>query len=112
MSNTELSEEQMAWLAAVRGEGGRLNNLEKWFDTELNYSTRAAANKYKTHMNKWTKETDIEAKEDIVKAIEVLDTESKVSLKIKIDLKDGTSKTIPIPVSSLLDLKSISVITQ
>ena len=52
MSNTELSEEQMAWLAAVRGEGGRLNNLEKWFDTELNYSTRAAANKYKTHINK------------------------------------------------------------
>ena len=62
MSNTELSEEQMAWLAAVRGEGGRLNNLEKWFDTELNYSTRAAANKYKTHINKWTKETDIETK--------------------------------------------------
>jgi hypothetical protein len=56
--------------------------------------------------------TDIEAKEDSVKAIEVLDEESKTSLKIKIEFKDGTSKIIPIPVSSLLDLKSITVITQ
>ena len=56
--------------------------------------------------------TDIEAKEDSAKAIEVLDEESKTSLKIKIEFKDGTSKIIPIPVSSLLDLKSITVITQ
>jgi len=62
MSNTELSEEQMAWLCTVRDKGGTLDKLEKWFDTEPNYSTRAAANKYKTHINKWTKETDIETK--------------------------------------------------
>ena len=68
--------------------------------------------KIDTRESRMKPKTDIEAKEDKVKAIEVLDTESKVSLKIKIDLKDGTSKTIPIPVSSLLDLKSISVITQ
>jgi hypothetical protein len=68
--------------------------------------------KIDTRKSRMKPKTDIESKEDSVKAIEVLDTESKVSLKIKIDLKDGTSKTIPIPVSSLLDLKSISVITQ
>jgi len=68
--------------------------------------------KIDTRESRMKPKTDIESKEDSVKAIEVLDTESKVSLKIKIDLKDGTSKTIPIPVSSLLDLKSISVITQ
>ena len=68
--------------------------------------------KIDTRKSRMKPKTDIESKEDSVKAIEVLDMESKVSLKIKIDLKDGTSKTIPIPVSSLLDLKSISVITQ
>ena len=70
------------------------------------------AKKIDTRESRMKPKTDIEAKEDSVKAIEVLDEESKVSLKIKIDLKDGTSKTIPIPVSSLLDLKSISIITQ
>jgi len=68
--------------------------------------------KIDTRESRMKPKTDIESKEDSVKATEVLDEENKVSLKIKIDLKDGTSKTIPIPVSSLLDLKSISVITQ
>ena len=68
--------------------------------------------KVDTRESRMKPKTDIEAKDDSVKAIEVLDEESKTSLKIKIELKDGTSKTIPIPVPSLLDLKSITVITQ
>ena len=68
--------------------------------------------KIDTRESRMKPKTDIEAKEDSAKAIEVLDEESKTSLKIKIEFKDGTSKIIPIPVSSLLDLKSITVITQ
>ena len=68
--------------------------------------------KIDTRESRMKPKTAIEAKEDSVKAIEVLDEESQTLLKIKIELKDGTSKTIPIPVSSLLDLKSITVITQ
>ena len=68
--------------------------------------------KIDTRESRMKPKTDIEAKEDSVEAIEVLDEISQTSLKIKIELKDGTSKTIPIPVSSLLDLKSITVITQ
>tara|TARA_B110000008_G_scaffold278747_1_gene323456 strand:- start:1390 stop:2826 length:1437 start_codon:yes stop_codon:yes gene_type:complete len=68
--------------------------------------------KIDTRESRMKPKTDIEAKEDSVEAIEVLDEISQTSLKIKIELKDGTSKTIPIPVPSLLDLKSITVITQ
>jgi len=68
--------------------------------------------KIDTRESRMKPKTTLEAKEDSLEAIEVLDVESKTSLKIKIEFKDGTSKTIPIPVSSLLDLKSITVITQ
>jgi hypothetical protein len=68
--------------------------------------------KIDTRESRMKPKTDIEAKEDSVKAIEVLDEDTQTSIKIKIELTDGTSKTIPIPLSSLLDLKSITVITQ
>jgi len=69
----------------------------------------------------WSKKIDIresrmkpktneEAKKDSVEAKKIIEEEVKSSFKIKFDLKDGSSKTIPIPIS-LNDLESISVIT-
>ena len=55
--------------------------------------------------------TDEEAEKESIEAKKTLEEEVKSSLKIKIVLKDGSSTTIPIPVSSLNDIKSISVIT-
>ena len=68
--------------------------------------------KIDTRESRMKPKTDEEAEKDSIEAKTKLEAEVKSSLKIKIELKDGTSKTIPIPVSSLLDLKSISVITQ
>jgi len=55
--------------------------------------------------------TNNEAKDDVIKAVAAIE-EGQNFIKIKVDLKDGSSETIPIPVSSLQDLKSISVITE
>ena len=55
--------------------------------------------------------TNNEAKDDVIKAVAAIE-EGQNFIKIRVDLKDGSSETIPIPVSSLQDLKSISVITE
>ena len=67
--------------------------------------------KIDTRESRMKPKTNDEAKKDSIDAKQTLEEETTSSLKIKIDLKDGSSTTIPIPVSSLNDLQSISVIT-
>jgi len=67
--------------------------------------------KIDTRESRMKPKTDDQAKKDSIDAKQTLEEESNSSLKIKINLKDGSSTTIPIPVSSLNDLQSISVIT-
>ncbi|MDC0217362.1 hypothetical protein OAJ70_04540 [Pelagibacteraceae bacterium] len=67
--------------------------------------------KIDTRESRMKPKTNDEAKKDSIDAKQTLEEETTSSLKIKIDLKDGSSTTIPIPVSSLNDLQSISIIT-
>jgi len=67
--------------------------------------------KIDTRESRMKPKTNDEAKKDSIEAKQTLEEETTSSIKIKIDLKDGSSTTIPIPVSSLNDLQSISVIT-
>ncbi len=67
--------------------------------------------KIDTRESRMKPKSNDEAIKDSIDAKQTLEEETTSSLKIKINLKDGSSTTIPIPVSSLNDLQSISVIT-
>ena len=56
--------------------------------------------------------SDKEANQDSIQAKAKLDAEVKSAINIKIELIDGTSKVIPMPINSISDLKSISIINK
>lgn len=68
--------------------------------------------KIDTRESRMKPKSDEEASEDSVQAKAKLEAEVKSAINIKIELIDGTSKLIPVPINSISDLKSISIINK
>lgn len=68
--------------------------------------------KIDTRESRMKPKSDEEASEDSVQAKAKLEAEVKSAINIKIELIDGTSELIPVPINSISDLKSISIINK
>jgi len=67
--------------------------------------------KIDTRESRLKPKTDEEAKKDSLEVKKDLEKEKSSSVTIKVDMKDGSSEIISVPVTSLIDIKSVTLIT-
>ena len=98
---------------------GQTLSIENYSDVEQLYLVEdyvvfdeGWSKKIDTRESRMKPKSDEEANQDSIQAKAKLDAEVKSAINIKIELIDGTSKVIPVPINSISDLKSISIINK